>query len=139
AGVTQGTNGTVTFTSTNVTYTPGATGTSDSFTYQISDGNGGFATGTISVSILDTSLVVTTSADSGPGSLRAAISAANSGPSGPTYKISFAAGVAGQTILLSNVDDTVFNHSALPVSNNIVIAADAGSSITISRDTNAAA
>ena len=51
-GITQGTSGTVTFTSTNVTYTPntGYTG-SDTFTYTISDGNGGTDTATVTMTI----------------------------------------------------------------------------------------
>ena len=49
--VTQGTNGTVTFTPTTVLYTnTGATGP-DSFTYTISDGQGGTATGTVNVTL----------------------------------------------------------------------------------------
>ena len=50
--VTQGTNGSVTFTGTQVTYTPN-TGYSgaDTFTYTISDGNGGSDTATISVTV----------------------------------------------------------------------------------------
>ncbi|QDU19644.1 Ig-like domain-containing protein [Urbifossiella limnaea] len=50
--VTQGTNGTVTFTPTGVTYTPAANFSgSDSFTYTVSDGNGGSATATVSVTV----------------------------------------------------------------------------------------
>ena len=50
--VTQGTNGTVTFTGSDVTYTPDADffGT-DSFTYTISDGNGGTDTATVNVTV----------------------------------------------------------------------------------------
>jgi hypothetical protein len=51
--VTQGANGTVTFTNTSVTYTPQATfvGT-DSFTYTISDGQGASATATVTVTVM---------------------------------------------------------------------------------------
>ncbi len=49
---TNGTNGTVTFTATGVTYTPAANFVgSDSFTYTISDGNGGIDTATVSVTV----------------------------------------------------------------------------------------
>jgi len=49
-GVTQGTIGGVTFTANDVTYTPNAGQTgADSFTYDISDGNGGVDTGTVNV------------------------------------------------------------------------------------------
>ena len=50
--VTQGANGSVTFTASGVSYTPNADffGT-DSFTYTISDGNGGTATATVNVTV----------------------------------------------------------------------------------------
>jgi YD repeat-containing protein len=49
-GVTNGTKGNVTFTSTNVSYIGTQMGPyTDSFTYTISDGNGGTATGTVTV------------------------------------------------------------------------------------------
>jgi hypothetical protein len=52
-GITQGANGSVTFTASDVTYTPntGYTG-SDSFSYTASDGNGGTATGTVTITVL---------------------------------------------------------------------------------------
>jgi len=50
--VTQGSKGTVTFNSTTVTYTPNANETgSDSFTYSISDGNGGRDTATVTIQL----------------------------------------------------------------------------------------
>src|SRR6185369_8018773 len=50
--VTQGTHGSVTFTTANVTYTPAANyNGADSFTYTISDGKGGTATATVSVTV----------------------------------------------------------------------------------------
>jgi len=51
SAVTQGANGTVSFTSTNVTYTSTSAASSDSFTYTVSDGLGGTATGTVSVTL----------------------------------------------------------------------------------------
>ena len=52
ASVTQGAHGTVTFASPNATYTPATNfnGT-DSFTYSVSDGHGGTATGTVAVTV----------------------------------------------------------------------------------------
>ncbi len=50
--VTQGSKGSVTFDSTTVTYTPNANETgSDSFTYSISDGNGGSDTATVTIQL----------------------------------------------------------------------------------------
>jgi autotransporter-associated beta strand protein len=49
SGVTQGANGTVTFTATGVTYTSTNAAASDSFTYTVSDGRGGTATAVVSV------------------------------------------------------------------------------------------
>jgi hypothetical protein len=50
--VTQGANGTVAFTATGVTYTPNADYFGpDSFSYTISDGNGGFDTATVNVTV----------------------------------------------------------------------------------------
>ena len=54
-GVTQGATGTVAFTTTDVTYTPNADfNGSDSFTYTVSDGNGGLDTGTVNVFVSGT-------------------------------------------------------------------------------------
>jgi outer membrane protein OmpA-like peptidoglycan-associated protein len=52
--VTQGANGSVTFTATGVTYTPRTDflGT-DTFTYTVSDGKGGTATATVTVNVAD--------------------------------------------------------------------------------------
>jgi hypothetical protein len=55
SAVTQGNNGSVTNNSTNVTYIPdiGFIG-SDNFTYTVSDGNGGFDTATVNVTVTST-------------------------------------------------------------------------------------
>jgi len=52
SGASNGSNGTVSFDGTSVTYTPNAgfSGT-DSFTYTVSDGNGGFDTATVNVTV----------------------------------------------------------------------------------------
>lgn len=72
---------------------------------------------------------VTNTNDSGPGSLRDAIATA---PSGDT--ITFAAGLAGQTITLSSVGDSTFGPSALLVNKTLTIVGPTGNSgITIAR------
>src|SRR4051794_28000242 len=62
---------------------------------------------------------VTTAADSGPGSLRAAIDQANTAPDADT--IVFAPSVAGATIGLSTVGDTSLGPSALFVATPVTI------------------
>ena len=76
-GVTQGINGTVTFTATGVSYTPNANYFGpDSFTYTLSDGNGGTATATVRVTV--------TSVNDAPASVTANISAASIDENGST-------------------------------------------------------
>ncbi len=52
-GVGTPTFGTVTFTATSVTFTPGNTYGSSSFTYTISDGSGGTATATVTIAVIN--------------------------------------------------------------------------------------
>ncbi|HEV8577449.1 MAG TPA: Ig-like domain-containing protein, partial [Thermoanaerobaculia bacterium] len=64
--VTQGTNGSVTFTVGSVTYTPASNfNGSDAFTYTISDGNGGTATGSVSIIVSATNDAPAAANDSG--------------------------------------------------------------------------
>jgi hypothetical protein len=67
--VTQGTHGSVTYNAANVTYTPSAnfTGT-DSFTYTISDGNGGIDTASVTVTVtaIETLARINVQIDTGP-------------------------------------------------------------------------
>ncbi|HEX4118984.1 MAG TPA: Ig-like domain-containing protein [Verrucomicrobiae bacterium] len=138
-GVTQGTNGSVTFTSTNVTYEHNGTATTnDFFTYTASDSQGGVATGTVTMTILQAgaSFLVTTNADSGLGSLRTAVSAANTA-SGFQYQIIFSPALAGQTILLTNAGDTNFGASAFGLSNNVVIDAQGAPGLIVACATSA--
>jgi hypothetical protein len=66
---TQGAHGTVTVEENQICYTPsiGFTG-SDSFTYTISDGNGGTATAQVSVDVIDSKLVLQMDIDEPSGS-----------------------------------------------------------------------
>ena len=106
--ITQPTNGFATFTATNVTYfNNGDPATNDSFTYAISDGRGGEATAVVHITLQATGLVVTSPADSGPGTLRAAIDFANANPTN-SWTITIDPSMAGQTILLSTVADNQF-------------------------------
>jgi VCBS repeat-containing protein len=65
--VTQGTNGTVTYNATSVTYIPALNfaGT-DSFTYTVSDGNGGTDTATVTVIVTKTLAFINVQIDTGP-------------------------------------------------------------------------
>jgi len=65
--VTQGHNGTVTNNGNDVTYTPnpGFTGV-DSFSYTISDGNGGTDTATVTVTAIQTTATIRITVDMGP-------------------------------------------------------------------------
>jgi hypothetical protein len=63
--VTQPAHGSTTFTSSGVSYTPAANyNGSDSFTYTISDGNGGSATGTVNVTVTPVNDAPSATADS---------------------------------------------------------------------------
>ncbi|HZM03935.1 MAG TPA: choice-of-anchor Q domain-containing protein, partial [Candidatus Saccharimonadales bacterium] len=122
-GVTQGANGSVAFTSANLTYTHnGSNTTNDSFAYTIADGQGNYVTSSVSIVILQPggSYLVTNTADNGPGSLRAAINGANT-VTGIPYQIIFSSTLAGKTIALSTVDDNGFGPSAFVLSNSVTI------------------
>ncbi|HWD18993.1 MAG TPA: choice-of-anchor Q domain-containing protein [Verrucomicrobiae bacterium] len=138
-GVTQPTNGSATFTTNSVTYTQnGAVATADFFTYQISDGHGGVATGAVTVAIrTNFNYVVTTNADGGSGSLREAIQSANRAPGAHVFAITFAPALAGHVITLSGSDDTNFCASAFALSNSFTIDGAAAPGLVLARDANA--
>ncbi len=96
-------HGTLSGTAPNLTYTPttGFLGT-DSFQYQVSDSTGGTSTpATITIAVENAPLTVTSLADSGVGTLRAAINYANSN-SGGTITFDPTVFAAKQTITLSS-------------------------------------
>lgn len=140
-GVTQGTNGSVAFTGSSVTYTHnGSFSTNDVFTYFISDVHGASATGVVQVVIAPPpSLVVTNTANNGPGTLREAIKLMNEFQLPYTWNVSFSPALAGQTINLTTVGETNFGASALGLltSNHVVIDAAAAPGVTIQRDSGA--
>ncbi|MHB9130687.1 MAG: beta strand repeat-containing protein [Armatimonadota bacterium] len=81
---------------------------------------------------------VTSVGDSGAGTLRQAIrdANANAGEGGPAA-ILFSPDLAGQTIVLTSIDDTTYGPSALLITSTITIIGDAANGITISRAPNA--
>lgn len=132
--------GYVNFTASNVTYVQnGILATNDSFTYQVTDSQGGTNTGTVSINILTNySYIVTTNADSGPGTLRDAIVIADTISSQP-FLVTFSPSLAGQTIPLQTVGDNAFGASALALSNNVIIDGSGAPGLVIARNATAAA
>ncbi len=64
--VTQGGNGAVTNNGGDVTYSPNASWTGvDTFTYTVTDGNGGFDTAAVTVTVFSTTMVVNSTGDQG--------------------------------------------------------------------------
>src|SRR5581483_8972371 len=137
----------ITQTATNFSYYEGGElAGHDSFSYTISDGYNE-ATGNITVNFLPFVLTVTNAADSGPGTLRAALNQANIQPqwyiqTGSYYDtlwtIQFDPTLAGQTVALSTVASTNFGPSALTVSSSVTIDATNAPGLTISLASNAA-
>ena len=74
--------------------------------------------------------IVTTTADSGPGSLRDVLATI---PAGFTGHITFAASLAGQTISLTTIGDTNLGGSALLVTTPIIIDATAVPGLVLER------
>jgi hypothetical protein len=122
-----------------VTYTPpkGLLG-ADSFNYTIMDTGGDTAVGSVSVNILPPILTVTTSADSGPGSLRQALTAINMANTNYGFTILFASALAGQTISLSSSAGNSLGPSALVISNGAFIDGSAAPGLSISLDSSSA-
>lgn len=133
-------------TPTNITYVHNSlsTATSDSFQYRISDGSTNRDTATVHITISAPIITVTNADDSGPGSLRAAITRANEAtffyPYEQVYRIHFAPSLAGTNIVISTVGDSdpLLGDSAFFVTNSIIIDASDAPGLTISRDTNGA-
>jgi hypothetical protein len=129
-GVTQPSNGVASITGNEITYiNNGSAATNDSFSYQISDGYGGFATGLVSIIINPTPITTVTSiGDNGPGTLRDAIGAANALGTG---RIVFASSLSNQTLGLTNIGDTGFGNSALLCASSITIDGSAAPGLVI--------
>jgi len=83
------------------------------------------------------SIVVTSVADSGAGTLSSAVQTADADPSN-SYDITFASALAGQTIALSTVADTTYGPAALDITNTITIDGSGAPGLTIARSESAA-
>ncbi len=81
--------------------------------------SGLLAFGLLSLRVAAADFTVTTLADAGAGSLRAALALANANPDADT--ITFAAGLAGQTISLNTIGDGTFGPSALAVTTAVTM------------------
>ncbi len=79
-------------------------------------------------------ITVTTSADSGAGSLREALGFANAHPDADN--ITFSPALAGRTITLTSIGDNIFGPTAFPVSGEISIDGGTGG-VTISQNNTA--
>src|SRR6202000_1746799 len=80
----QGTKGTASVSSGAINYTETVAGaTQDTLTYSINRGGGVINSGQVTLTIVNASPLVSSTDDSGPGSLRAAIDQANAAPSLP--------------------------------------------------------
>src|SRR5262249_3876231 len=115
-------HGALTGVAPNLVYTPANNFSGlDSFTFKV---NNRFAVSAdATVSIIVRSVIgagVTPLADSGPGSLRAALALANA-DNFNLWRISFASSLSNQPVLLSSAGDNGFGPSALVVSNLLVI------------------
>jgi hypothetical protein len=91
----------------------------------------------VAAAAADPMFTVTNTSDFGPGSLRAAVNAANN--AGGTNVITFASSIAGQTITLLNNDTynpITFGPSALVIAagDNLTIQGDSGKGITLYGD-----
>jgi hypothetical protein len=117
--VTQPAHGTATINGSTVTYANnGSTYTNDSFVYQVADGYGGVSTGTVSINVLPPpTIIVSTVADSGAGSLRNALASANSLGLG---RIVFSNSLSNQKIQLASQGDFSFGVSALSCQNGFI-------------------
>ncbi len=95
-----------------------------SFQYTVSNGSPYTATATVFVKVVNQNLVVTSSKDSGPGTLRDVVATINGStqPLSPDWNISFSPGITLQTLQLSTGDNSDPD-SAIVVTGHVNIAA----------------
>lgn len=92
-------HGTVAISGSSVIYThDGSTSTSDTFTYTISDGFGGMATGTVHITIIPHAVTVISPLGYGRGSLASALDYIAAHPISGTWTVVFDPSLANQTI-----------------------------------------
>jgi hypothetical protein len=89
----------------------------DSFTFRVADSFGGSSIATVTLTVTDNSLNVTSSADTGSGSLRNQLAYATT--QGGAWRIAFSSILAGQTIDLNTAGDTTSGPSAFLISSDI--------------------
>lgn len=124
--VSSAAHGTTSFTASSVLYTPtgGYTGT-DTFTYSITDGQGGTATGTVNVGILTTAPVTTVSSSG-------AVTIPSSGNASP-YPSTIAVNLANPAVALRGVNINGLIHT-LPDEIDMWLAGPGGQVVTLMSD-----
>ena len=117
-------HGTVVPSGSAVIYThDGSDTTTDTFTYVVSDGFGGLATGTVHVTLISTTLPVTsTGSDASPGTIRQALEYAAAHPTTGTWKIVFDPSIpANSTINYGNYGPYYNGYTMFHIAGNVLL------------------
>ena len=120
--VNPGGHGTTAISGKSVVYThDGSDSGADSFNYSISDGFGGTATGTVTITLRDTRIGVTTTNPAGAGSIRAALDFAAANPINATWKIVFDPSLAGQTIFYGDYGPYTNGYTMFQITGQVLL------------------